>query len=859
MKTRWFGVFGLLPLVAGLAGMDERAPIPSPSSRGASEGPTTLPIATPPNADWSWPTEEQWILSSVARDLAEMAIHAKGQPVDGLDLKLRALPDEAPPRYELTLHAAALGSGLSHTMALDTHVWDPSAYAGFARGLLTKLKLKRSPAPLVKPVFVALVHPTSDVLERQNEEISRGLEKAILSPVLNEQAALLLATLSLREAAMGLSDIRRQLNRLTAHLALADALRGDEPASADGALASIALSAIVGRQREAVDRIDVHLKKTASPEERAWLGALKMRSTSDWRLLPDPGKATLLERLEHVRALANMQSPLKALSSLEANPPEPAVDWGRVLLLRATFEVEVGSALASGRLPAELAELAGVFRASKGRELAPDQVVTELGVRPGRYLSPSAGGPRPQVIDWGTWAAYCQRHLLAALVVQELCLRRVFGLEKEADDFRKEMTSQYGALPLFRFLEAAWQKRPSPQQSGNPSSMPPDAPFCGPAAQLVRRVPEDVPPIVWPLLVQHCPRSAWTKELIDPGLWFQPRLPRGTTFDYDFKKPLVMWGLIWARAAEVFEPLHALAPYDKWILRDLLEAKYGAAATPEQIEELWGPLREYDATLERSLLRAAARRDDATLVRYAQKACDADAEVCALIANELSDRGLTAEALPFFERGYRSARDRVGLSNYEGRAIDHYFDVGQTEKALEMAQEGAAVYSEAGLANMGRLLERLGEYEEAEAVYKRTAERYPGAQWELDLFYVRYLQRIGGGLFRDKAAEAMSRVFPQGLEKASAKDWKEPLFPVQGATVPPDSPRAAVLQRAGVRPGDLIVAIDGFRVRNDTQYVCVMRLSDQSEVSVLVWREGRLLELKGPILRLHFGPRTTKG
>ncbi len=835
-----------LAVAGGITGVASAAPPQTSSSRPAQATPAN---ATPPPVEWSWPTEEQWIVAAVARDLAEMALYAKGKAT-APEIKLRAAPDEKTVRYEVAVAATVLGSpAFSHPVAIGTHPWDPECYAPLASQLLARLHLVRAAAASSKPAYVPLLHPTSDVLVRENERISRGLQKAILDPVLHEQAALLLATLSLRESAIGLSDIRHQLNRLTAHLALATALRGHEPPSADRVLASIALSALVGRQREAVELVDARLKTSTSPEERAWLVALKMRSTGDWRLLPDPHTSTLLERLEHVRAVVNMKSSLEALKSLEPNP-EPVVDWGR-LLVRRSIAVEVGHTVATTRVPEELAETASLLRASEGRDLVLDRLATELGARPGACISVTRRGPQPRVIDWGTWAAYCQRHLLAAVFVQEHFLREGLGLQKEADELRKDMTARFGALPLFPFVEAAWNSSPA-GQPGDSSNVQQDAAYCSPAAQLVRRVPEQVPPVLWPLLVQRCPRSCWKKELVDPGLWFQPRLPRETAMDYENTKPLFYWGLVREHAERALESLHALAPYDLWILRDLLAVRYLGEATPAETEELWGPVREYDAGLKWNLLAAA--RDDATYLRYAKEACDSDVEACGVLSDELYMHGLGTDARSLFERAYANARDRVSLSNHESQAIDDYFDRGQTERALKVAQEGAAVYSEAGLEDMGRVLERLGKYEQAEALYKEMAERYEGSRWHLDVFYFRYQHRIGGDLFQEQATEVTQRVFPRGLERVSLNEWKEPPFPIEGASVPDGSARAASLRQAGVVAGDVILAIDHYRVRNDTQYLCVIRLTDAPTINLLVWRGGRILELNGPVLRLHFGP-----
>src|SRR5207253_6466149 len=46
------------------------------------------------------------------------------------------------------------------------------------------------------------------------------------------------------------------------------------------------------------------------------------------------------------------------------------------------------------------------------------------------------------------------------------------------------------------------------------------------------------------------------------------------------------------------------------------------------------------------------------------------------------------------------------------------------------------------------------------------------------------------------------------------------------------------LRRLGLRPGDSVMAIDGYRVHNVAQWLAVRSFSDARSLSAIVWRGG---------------------
>ena len=95
---------------------------------------------------------------------------------------------------------------------------------------------------------------------------------------------------ALRDAADVLTDVRWAMNRMTAHLAAAKALRADDHAQPDGAIAHVVLLVLANHQARAL--VELGSLGTGTPPEpmNAWVRAMQLRITQDWRALPEPAR-----------------------------------------------------------------------------------------------------------------------------------------------------------------------------------------------------------------------------------------------------------------------------------------------------------------------------------------------------------------------------------------------------------------------------------------------------------------------------------------------------------------------------------------------------------------------------------------
>jgi hypothetical protein len=250
-------------------------------------------------------TEEEWMVGEIARDVAEMSQRARSARSDPATVKVAlskaAMPADAwsaavtvPGRSPVTVHLP-LGAG----------VWSPAEYEALARGLVEGPGDKEA-ASTDETLLGALRDLRAPVIERENQRISKRLESRMASANAHEEAALLLGAFALREAAGWFSDHRQLLCRMTAHLALAEALRGSPERSVAGRYAQATLSILSRRTAEGLGLLDILDRRAAdSAPQAAWSRALRLRATDDWRSLGEPRSRSLLERLEYYRALLN--------------------------------------------------------------------------------------------------------------------------------------------------------------------------------------------------------------------------------------------------------------------------------------------------------------------------------------------------------------------------------------------------------------------------------------------------------------------------------------------------------------------------------------------------------------------------
>jgi tetratricopeptide (TPR) repeat protein len=375
----------------------------------------------------------------------------------------------------------------------------------------------------------------------------------------------------------------------------------------------------------------------------------------------------------------------------------------------------------------------------------------------------------------------------------------------------------FGSLP--DYAQTAWRRTLA-------AANEPLTTFCARLAAMVRETPQRMSPTYWSMAARRCGSS-----VPSPLGWLLPLIPVETVFD----EHRLMLPEFLGRSAAELDRMRWIAPFEPLLRRPALAG--GSVDQPATKEvphpESAGKGHEM-ATLAQAL---AAQKDPAERRQTAQRMCDLSADQCLVLGWVLVQQGREAEAAAAYERAVERAQDRVGVANQVGWLVDYHFRRGDKAKAERVARMAAEVYSERGLMIMADLMERMGRYGEAADYYQKIKERYEHDAL-LKRFYVRYRHDVGGPLFAAEADAATKELFPAGLQRVKPADFS--LAPIDGVSV---AASPEVQQGTGLAPGDVIVAIDGYRVRTVEQYGAIRTFRATGKRPLLVWHQGAYVEV----------------
>ena len=815
------------------------------SAADAPAGAAPRPAPAPAPLDWEAPNERSWIVAETARTVIDIARFAARRPLLEGPVRVRAAGASDNLSYTLE-YPGPDGRGRQTPLRLDRHIWAPTGYLSLAALELAGLP---RPAPGAPQRHEALLTPRSPDLARESRRISEWLATDTLEPAAHEEAALLLGVFALREAGDLHSDTRPALCRMTAHLAVARALRG-LPESRAGALADALVLTLVGRQKDALLQIAALESRQPRSTEAELLRAMRVRNTADWRILEEEAStASLLLRLEQYRAIETSLGAAHGLAFLESFRPEPLSEWARVAAQRGV-SVEQGQRLVDGALELELADAAATWEVEQGAALAPSALVEALnGPEPRLFSRDARGKLTPHVIDWGLWAGFFRRNLCQEAETAVEFLDDELGMPDAAAARGVELRKSLSGLVVWPTVELRWLLS---RRDGDPAEMlRARQAWCPAGVDLVRRFPRQLTIASGLGIESVCDEELKAQGLRSARHWLELPAPPGTALLSVARigATLARSGRLEDGSQETLRALHELAPFDRRPVGLLPKAPAGREA--ETLRERFGPLLEYDLWAMTLLARAVPREESPALY---ERIVALDPDTYLELGGVLVDLGREDEAAAAGEKAIAQARDRVGVSNGLYWLVGYYCDRGNMARARAVAEIAADVYSSEGLRTMGYLMERLGRYTEAESWYKQIVERYESTH-ALDQFYVRYEQRVADGRFRTRAREALQRLFPDGLRRVALADLQgRPGLAAPDGSEIVVSGRYVRSTRFGLRKGDVVVALNGYAVRNDEQYELVWSLDDAPEATAIVWRDGRYVEVKGPMADTKYGP-----
>jgi hypothetical protein len=775
-------------------------------------------------ATTSRPTEQQWIVSDVVAAIASFAA-APDAPSQVVPVRVVQATTGAA-RDRSFLVTASTGAPIQVT-AVD-HLWSPETFRPVAERFAQGQVLTLTPvsSSLDSDARNVLTDLTVETLLDENDRLSELLEKDMRSPAAHEAAALLIGAFALRESAGWFHDVRPSLSRLTAHLSTARAHRGVSEEGKDGMLARAILTALVGRQRDALGLVEKFRLNASTDADRRWIRALRLRITGDWRGMAPTASDSVLERLEHARALRTRLSINEFLDYRQALPEDDSTDWQRIAFFDG-LTVEAGNIFTPGNISRELDESALIWSRFHEGEATQNAVLEDLNERPVNAIRQPGG---VSVLDWGTWAAHQQRHLAHAL------MSAVYRFPGKRADVIRTYDDTFGKLMLYPVVLRWVAVEPADYRRALALARP-----------LVEGTPEVMPQGAWTLLLDKPPYVGSPAPFPLDVSWFTPAVPVGTAFDLGLRSlrpgnprpPTRAQSAEWARAM----------PYEVWAVWSNEWLAVDGKPSLASVRAALAPLFAYDAT---ALLKVIdyMTMPDAERLEMTKAICDLAAGHCQRLGELLLIQNREALAAAAYDRWESKSRDRVDVASGVTWLVRYHQRMGNVTRAEAVVRKAGEVESVRGLQELAEWHDRAGRYTEAERTYRHIIEQYEDVTVPLGTFLVRQSLRTSNPNLQTEASELLRPLFPGGLEPMAKHNL--PAVPSDGVAFTTFGPRPHAL---GMRFTDIIVGIDGWRVRTAAQYLAVTRFRHDDMMALTVWRDGRYQDLRVRVPERSFGTR----
>ncbi len=770
-------------------------------------------------------TEVEWEIAEIVAHIAETAAYAKTKT---LDPHFQVDVVDRPSAKGLWVAVQTSGSEpvLISEIATGDFTVSFESYVGLTTELLARFGLRAESATISDgaALLQRLTDFTLTQLQTENQRVSAWLTREPLNPAAHEEAALILAALGLKErAGYHLADQREACLKATAHLALATSLRGEKgELGMVGRLARESILASYGDDAGVADRLKMWraLGKPSRGEE-AWLNALTLYCTGDWRVLNQPLTASLLERMMYVQALRVHRGTSSALGFFRKRNAEVISDWGQIF---APYNVESGNIFAKATFFLALKDVGDIYKSTTGRSPAlSDRLADILSAKVTRGVEADPEGQHLVVIPWSTWSRFFERHLIHAVLDAHSHLVTQLGLREEGKTLRVQAEKLLEGVELFPLLRSLLLNN-KPHEEKDAKDTPiwtADPETMRAAYAFLESNPQRVTAAMWfhitgPAGAIHPPGA--------PGYhaWFAvgPAGPLDVTHS-----PFAGYNVAAVPDARL-ELLARRMPYSFGVLEMCARRTHRTPATVAQFDQLYSSLVETDEDVMKR--RAALLGDDTESLHEYEKIAALDPDEWSSVAARLVEKGHDDEAAVAYQREMDEAYNRVHACNDAKWLVDYYVDKNNVEEARKVATMAAEVYCSAGLETMARFYESQKQYDDAERFYKKMVERY-SEETELSAFYVRH-EKQGGGRFKALAAAGLKKLFPDGPERVKLSDFSGP--PSDGVEVQSDSERS---RRIGIAKGVIIGALDGYRVHSLHQYERVKALSRKPESALVYW------------------------
>lgn len=762
-------------------------------------------------AEWRYLNEQERLVDGIGRDIAEILGYAKynrnenGFARGEVNLSTKTQDLNA----GTYLYSVTIGKNhpsFDYSLTLVDFIWSPKTYEPFARTILHSFELQPSPASQIPSEFLNnIAKAERKLLFLENERISEALSQNPLDASLHEQAALLLGVFSSLEISGSFFDNRSLLSRMTAHLTLASALNQGKQGIV-GRMANAILESLSGRKRIASDVIRQIDSQNPNPTERSISRAIKMGINSDFRVYNE-ADSTPLEDLISCQFYA-LSHPIEDVLKRFATHVSPLSHQWRTMFSAARLSVASGSLIQTKMISSAVAEFIECRNAYK--KVHDDNFSSfceELNLQPSGCLSNKGEVPTLNVLSWELVCSFFQRQFAYAILLEYQYYKWSLHVNDVAAKVKEGIDKNFYKLTFFpfiadRFILKGYERRY----------------VYSAINKLFKERPEIIPLGIWKLSV---PMAAKNGTVLSPPAeaWFDPAIPMGTALveRTDMKNC--------PKTLPFYERLRRLNPYESYLAYAWAREKYGEFPTAEQYREAFGPLSEYDQRAISLICRGEIYNPEKFVV-LAEKIAQGDPSVYFDAADYCVINNMPKKAVEFYEKAFKSVPNQIAVANNSDWLVQYLYSTGEKSKAEQLAESAAAVYSRRGIQTLGRLLERQGKLNDAEAQYKAIKERYDNVSPLLS-FYLRNSEK--DPRFKQAADELLPEIFPAGLQRvglASFSGVPDRAIIVQSTWWISDSP---------LKWDTIIVGINGYAVTSAAQYDVVKELADQKTCSVIYW------------------------
>jgi tetratricopeptide (TPR) repeat protein len=825
-------------LVNGLVSKVTQVQVSAEASEPA--GPQAQPAAaqTPFSGNFRthWQDESQYIVENTASDIAEMFVFARtGKPPAAGQLSVDA-EEDGQGGYDLSLRDLS-GPATRAKLAIRGNIFSPDTYMPLLAALAAQYgALKPADGVEIAGLLESLTAPTAETVESANLNVSSELAKSFSSARAHEQAALVLAAFSLREHSGKFYQILAELSRMSAHLSFAAALRGGGESSMDGKVAEAAMLALLGNSAES-QALLLGLPDS-EPGVADWRRALGIRNTLDVRKYEGSNTPSLLEQFERFHAVLEKRGESAAWGDVLKLPEDQRrlPDWGRIAS-SDYFSVGVGHELLKVTLQSELAEVGSIYELVWGKKATTETLVADLNASPSHCVTLDAKGTaHVNVIGWGLWAAFFQRHLCNAITSDFDFLQRLWGVPDQASAFRTELDKTFWGLDLYPFVRRLDATEERYYRSAQDAEM-----------ALVRSRPQVVPAEAWNYVSYtpgFCPRyyppphpfiNEWHKRNPPPGTAYNiyPRLDHPSLMN----RP---------DTAARLEKLHSISPWDVQLTKATMAAKYGTSPSGEELVDGYKDISGYDAWACSQIADAYGNQPE-LFTQWMARAAAINSFYFYELADFLKARGREAEAVAAYESAFSKDDNDVRVANSCRWVVKYYETHGRPADATKLADRAAEVGSSRGFETKGMLLEMRHDYKGALQSFAAINDRYKDPNALLS-FLIRVHKEAPSDFFDAQLKSVSEQEVTGGIEMVNLDSFSGP--PADGMLI---SEQNDETRRGGLQLGDVVVAVHGYRVRDFRSYKVLRELEDDARLDLILWRTSSYMTLTASPPNRRFG------